>query len=69
MNIQNIIDEVYLETCGYSDLVEAIATREIEDYKEAEGIDEALDGDQTEELAESVKQSILYNMNKLEGNE
>lgn len=69
MNIQNIVNEIYLETEGYNDLVEAIAVREIEDWKEAQDIDEALDGDQTEELAESIKQSILSKMNKIEGNE
>jgi len=69
MNIQEVVNEIYLETGGYSDLIEAIAIREIEDWKEAEAIDEALDGDQTEELAEGVKESLLSKMNEIEGNE
>jgi hypothetical protein len=63
MNIQHAINEIYLETEGYSDLIEAIAIREVADFKESRGIYKALDKDQTEELAESFKQSLLSAMN------
>ncbi len=69
MDIQEQVNQIYLEAGGYTDLMEAIAMREIADYKELNDFQgEALDGDITEEIAENIKADILNERNIFEGN-
>jgi hypothetical protein len=67
--IQDQVNEIYLSEGGYINLMEAIAMRELIDYKEANDFQgEALDGDITEEIAECIKADILNELNIFEGN-
>jgi hypothetical protein len=67
MNIENALRQIYNDG-DYDSLVKAIAVIESESYKEFHGIKEALDSDQTQEIADDFAQSVLNKLNELEGN-
>jgi hypothetical protein len=67
MNIENALRQIYNDG-DYDSLVKAIAVIESESYKEFHCIKEALDSDQTQEIADDFAQSVLNKLNELEGN-